>query len=113
MRRLSAARSFRAAKRSKEWAMTTRNLTCAGLVALLLASTSADAAVGDYGTGIATANESVVAPARYYHRYHSRYHRYYPLYRMRPDYQRACRYGMRLQPFPTYHGYRYACVPWR
>jgi hypothetical protein len=78
-------------------------LKCAAAAAMLLAPASAYAAYGD--------------PAR------AESHVYGPRPALRaatPAFLRMvarerwdCGAGMRWQPFPTAHGYRYGCVPWR
>jgi hypothetical protein len=76
------------------------------LLALLLAPAGASALVGDpaaFRTGIGAADDSLSPRRAHYWRGHILF----------PDYQKHCPYGKRWQPFPTDHGYCYACVPWR
>ena len=82
------------------------------VLALLLAPASAYALAGDpaaFRSGIGAAGDDLSPNAVRYTRYaHHWRGRILPV-----DYQQHCGWGMRWQPFPSDHGYVYACVPWR
>jgi len=79
--------------------------------AFLLIPIGASALTGDPAIRprIEASDGTVLSPTlvRYWHA--SRWHGHIlPL-----DFEKHCAYGKRWQPFPTDHGYAYACVPWR